>query len=132
MRFRKTVLAVAIAVAALCAVAGCGAPDGGATADGPQAIKLANVSYDPTRELYAAYNELFAEHCKAETGIDVTISQSHGGSGLQADSVIGGLAADVVTLALAHDITRIEQAGLIDDGWEGEFPQDSSPPMARR
>ncbi|MCM1266508.1 MAG: sulfate ABC transporter substrate-binding protein [Bacteroidales bacterium] len=91
------------------------------------AIELLNVSYDPTRELYAAYNELFCDYWKEKTGQDVTVTQSHGGSGSQARSVIEGNEADVVTLALAHDITAIEEAGLIEAGWEDEFDKDSSP-----
>ncbi len=67
-------------------------------------VKLLNVSYDPTRELYDQYNKAFAAHWKAETGQDVTIEQSHGGSGKQGRSVIDGLKADVVTLALGYDI----------------------------
>ena len=88
---------------------------------------LTNVSYDPTRELYAAYNQLFAEHYLAETGEEVELIQSHGGSGSQARSVIAGAEADVVTLALAHDITLIEEAGLIEPGWLSEFSDNSSP-----
>ena len=68
---------------------------------------LLNVSYDPTRELYAEYNQAFARHWKAKTGQEVTIKQSHGGSGKQARSVIDGIDADVVTLALAGDIVRM-------------------------
>ncbi|MBR5429587.1 MAG: sulfate ABC transporter substrate-binding protein [Firmicutes bacterium] len=88
---------------------------------------LTNVSYDPTRELYAAYNQLFADHYLAETGEEVELIQSHGGSGSQARSVIEGAEADVVTLALAHDITLIEEAGLIEPGWLTEFSENSSP-----
>ena len=90
-------------------------------------IELLNVSYDPTREFYAAYNELFREHWKETGGQDIKITQSHGGSGSQARSVIEGNEADVVTLALAHDVTAIEEAGLIESGWMGEFDLDSSP-----
>lgn len=90
-------------------------------------VTITNVSYDPTRELYAAYNELFIDHYKSETGTDVEIVQSHGGSGGQARSVVEGADADVVTLALAHDITLVEQAGLIESGWVDEFDRDSSP-----
>ncbi len=111
---------------------GCGAnnkADGGAApaagADG--AITITNVSYDPTRELYVAYNEAFAKHYEEETGKKVEIIQSHGGSGGQARSVVEGAEADVVTLALAHDITLVEQAGLIEPGWISEFERDSSP-----
>ena len=70
-------------------------------------IKLLNVSYDPTRELYTEYNAAFAKYWKAKSGDDVVVSQSHGGSGKQAQSVINGLEADVVTLALAYDIDAI-------------------------
>ncbi len=90
-------------------------------------IELLNVSYDPTREFYVAYNELFREHWKETGGQDIKITQSHGGSGSQARSVIEGNEADVVTLALAHDVTAIEEAGLIESGWLGEFDLDSSP-----
>lgn len=90
-------------------------------------IELLNVSYDPTREFYAAYNELFCDYWKGKSGQEVKITQSHGGSGAQARSVIEGNEADVVTLALAHDVTAIEEAGLIEDGWMGEFDLDSSP-----
>ena len=78
---------------------------------------LLNVSYDPTRELYQEFNAAFAEHWKQKTGEDVTIKQSHGGSGKQARAVIDGLEADVVTLALAYDIDAIaEQRRLLPDG----------------
>lgn len=97
------------------------------SATGNDTIELLNVSYDPTRELYASYNELFCKYWKEKTGQDVTVTQSHGGSGSQARSVIEGNEADVVTLALAHDITAIEEAGLIEGGWEDEFEKDSSP-----
>ena len=88
---------------------------------------ITNVSYDPTRELYAAYNELFSDYYKLKTGIDVEVVQSHGGSGSQARSVVEGADADVVTLALEHDISLVEQAGLIESGWLDEFDKDSSP-----
>src|SRR5262245_52568901 len=71
--------------------------------------ELLNVSYDPTREFYSEFNTLFAEHWKAQTGEDLTVKQSHGGSGKQARSVIDGLEADVVTLALAYDIDAIAE-----------------------
>ena len=88
---------------------------------------LTNVSYDPTRELYQNYNELFVDYYKTTYGGDIEVIQSHGGSGSQARSVIEGSEADVVTLALAHDITLIEQSGLIDSGWLDEFDLSSSP-----
>lgn len=90
-------------------------------------ISLLNVSYDPTRELYAAYNELFAEYYEEEYGAVIEVEQSHGGSGSQARSVIEGSEADVVTLALAHDITLIEEEGMIEEGWIDEFEGNSSP-----
>lgn len=90
-------------------------------------ITLTNVSYDPTRELYQAYNELFAQHWKELSGQDVEITQSHGGSGKQALQVANGLEADVVTLALEYDVKAVQDAGLIDEGWVQEFPDDSSP-----
>jgi sulfate/thiosulfate-binding protein len=89
---------------------------------------LLNVSYDPTRELYQAVNKAFAEKWKAETGETLTINQSHGGSGAQARSVIDGLEADVVTLALAYDIDAIAQkAKSIDPEWQKRLPNNSSP-----
>ncbi len=90
-------------------------------------VKLLNVSYDPTRELYADINDLFAQAYKASAGVDVAIEQSHGGSSKQARSVIDGLRADVVTLALGWDITAIERAGLIKPGWQTRLPDNASP-----
>lgn len=90
-------------------------------------VEITNVSYDPTRELYEAYNQLFAEHWKETTGQEVTFSQSHGGSGKQALEVANGLEADVVTLALEADVDAVKDAGLIEDGYTSEFPLDSSP-----
>jgi sulfate transport system substrate-binding protein len=92
-----------------------------------EAIEITNVSYDPTRELYEEFNAEFARYWKEKTGQDVTVTQSHGGSGSQARSVIEGNRADVVTLALAYDIGAIERAGLIKPGWQGEFPKNSAP-----
>lgn len=92
------------------------------------AISLLNVSYDPTRELYAEYNVAFAKHWKAKTGQDVTIKQSHGGSGKQARAVIDGLEADVVTLALAGDIDAIHKnGGWVSADWQKRLPLASSP-----
>lgn len=93
-----------------------------------QEVKLLNVSYDPTRELYQAINPAFAAQWKASTGQTVTISQSHGGSGKQARSVIDGLPADVVTLALAHDIDALAtQRQLLPPDWQKRLPKNSSP-----
>jgi sulfate/thiosulfate transport system substrate-binding protein len=91
-------------------------------------IKLLNVSYDPTRELYQEYNAAFAKHWKAKTGDDVVVAQSHGGSGKQAQSVINGLEADVVTLALAYDIDAISRQGnLLPADWQKRLPHNSTP-----
>lgn len=98
-----------------------------ATANKAANIELLNVSYDPTRELYVEYNQLFRDYWKEKTGQEITITQSHGGSGSQARSVIEGNEADVVTLALAHDVTAIEEAGLIESGWIDELEGASSP-----
>jgi len=88
---------------------------------------LLNVSYDPTRELYQEYNKAFATYYKAKSGQDVTVSQSHGGSGKQARAVIDGEEADVVTLALPIDIDAIAGKGLLDKDWSSKFPDNSSP-----
>lgn len=88
---------------------------------------LLNVSYDPTRELYEDFNAVFAEKWQADTGETLTINQSHGGSGSQARSVIDGLEADVVTLALAYDIDAIAKAGLIAEDWQTKLPNNSAP-----
>jgi sulfate transport system substrate-binding protein len=99
-----------------------------AVSAGAKDIKLLNVSYDPTRELYQDYNAAFAKYWKAKTGDDVAIAQSHGGSGKQAQSVINGLEADVVTLALAYDIDAIStQAKLLPADWQKRLPNDSTP-----
>ncbi|HEY3400039.1 MAG TPA: sulfate ABC transporter substrate-binding protein [Geothrix sp.] len=93
-----------------------------------QSLKLLNVSYDPTRELYQAINPAFAAQWKAKTGQTVSISQSHGGSGKQARSVIDGLPADVVTLALGHDIDALAaQRQLLPAAWQQRLPHNSSP-----
>ncbi len=111
---RTALLALALGAAAL----------GAAAKD----ITLLNVSYDPTRELYQDFNKAFAAHWKARTGDTVTIKQSHGGSGKQARSVIDGLDADVVTLALAYDIDELNaRAGLIPADWQKRLKHNSSP-----
>ncbi len=107
---------------------GCGSSSGEASeGEDSDVIELLNVSYDPTREFYEAYNELFSAYYEETYGLAVEVTQSHGGSGSQARSVIEGNEADVVTLALAHDITLIEQEGMIDEGWLDEFDNNSSP-----
>ncbi|OGR83594.1 MAG: ABC transporter permease [Elusimicrobia bacterium RIFCSPLOWO2_01_FULL_54_10] len=91
-------------------------------------VKLLNVSYDPTRELYQEFNAAFARHWKEKTGDVLTVQQSHGGSGKQARAVIDGLEADVVTLALAYDIDAIaERAKLLPADWQKKFPNNSAP-----
>ncbi|MFO0760687.1 MAG: sulfate ABC transporter substrate-binding protein [Byssovorax sp.] len=109
--------------ACLLLLAGCGK----SAASGSGSIELLNVSYDPTRELYEEVNQAFAKSYKAKTGQAVTIKQSHGGSGKQARSVIDGLPADVVTLALAYDIDQIAERGLLDRGWQARLPDNSTP-----
>jgi sulfate transport system substrate-binding protein len=90
-------------------------------------LVLLNVSYDPTRELYAAVNTAFAKQWEAKTGKKITIEQSHAGSGKQARAVIDGLEADVVTLALAYDVDAIVKAGLINPDWATRLPQRAAP-----
>lgn len=90
-------------------------------------IQLLNVSYDPTRELYEQYNKAFSAHWKQETGDNVIIRQSHGGSGKQATSVINGIDADVVTLALAWDVDAIAERGRINKAWIKRLPDNSAP-----
>lgn len=125
MSEKLCVLGVSAAILAG-ALAGCGSDNSAKNGD-DDTITLTNVSYDPTRELYAQYNEIFKTYYKEKTGKTIEITQSHGGSGSQARSVIEGNDADVVTLALAHDITLIEEAGMIEPGWIDEFEGNSAP-----
>ncbi|HWQ78071.1 MAG TPA: sulfate ABC transporter substrate-binding protein, partial [Anaerovoracaceae bacterium] len=113
---------------------GCGSKDstaaseeGVAQEEAPAKVSITNVSYDPTRELYEQYNKLFQDYWKQEKGQEVEITQSHGGSGKQARSVLEGNEADVVTLALEGDVDELRKAGLIDEGWVAELPDNSSP-----
>ena len=100
----------------------------GLTAQAQTPVSLLNVSYDPTRELYTEFNQAFARHWKARTGQDVTIKQSHGGSGKQARSIIDGLDADVATLALAGDTDALHTNGnLIPKDWQKRLPHNSTP-----
>ncbi|ACJ01207.1 sulfate ABC transporter substrate-binding protein [Rhodospirillum centenum] len=109
-------VALAVGIAAAAAVAQ------------PKSYEILNVSYDPTRELYKEFNKVFAERYKKETGATVTIKTSHGGSGKQARSVIDGLNADVVTLALAYDIDAIaEKTDLLPKDWQTRLPDNSTP-----
>jgi sulfate transport system substrate-binding protein len=109
-------IAAAVAIAALVPAHASAAP-----------AQLLNVSYDPTRELYEAVNAAFAKQWKAKTGQDVTVKQSHGGSGKQARAVVDGLEADVVTLALAYDVDALVKPGLVAPDWQKKLPQNASP-----
>jgi sulfate/thiosulfate-binding protein len=105
-------------------------PSSGTAREGMQDKKdvtLINVSYDPTRELYKDLSDKFTKYLQAKTGQRVTVNSSHGGSGAQARAVLGGLKADVVTLALASDIEALEDRGFIKAGWQARFPGNSSP-----
>jgi sulfate transport system substrate-binding protein len=105
-----------------------GASIGGCAPAGAQNVTLLNVSYDPTRELYQEYNAAFARYWKKKTGETVSFKQSHGGSGKQARSVIDGLEADVVTLALAYDIDALyENGALVPPDWQKRLPHNSAP-----
>lgn len=116
MKFKLTLTAFVNAVIAL------------AISFGAQAqTTLLNVSYDPTRELYQDYNKAFVKHWKEKTGESINIRQSHGGSGKQARSVIDGLDADVVTLALAYDIDALSEFKLIPSDWQKRLPNQSAP-----
>ena len=90
-------------------------------------IELLNVSYDPTRELYQEYNAAFAKFWKAKTGDEVTVQQSHGGSGKQARAILDGLEADVATLGLGYDIDILADKGLVGKEWQKSLPENSSP-----
>lgn len=129
---------ILLSVLTLALMASCGRSDSGSGKQGEaegakpntaseETVELQNVSYDPTRELYADYNKAFAAHWKETAGQNVTVKQSHGGSGKQARAVIDGLKADVVTLALAYDIDAIRKAGLIQEGWQTRFEHNSAP-----
>ncbi|MEY5097353.1 MAG: hypothetical protein RJA36_72 [Pseudomonadota bacterium] len=121
MQARRRWIQQALAAAAL-AAAGLGS----AQAQGK--VELLNVSYDPTRELYVEFNAAFARHWKSRTGQDVSVKQSHGGSGKQARSIIDGLDADVATLALAGDTDALHANGrLIPQDWQKRLPHNSSP-----
>ncbi len=120
-RLLRPALALAASAVALLAIH---APGGAA----PTArVELLNVSYDPTRELYRELNDVFAREHLAKTGTAVTVKMSHGGSGKQARSVIDGLQADVVTLALAYDVDALADRGLLKPGWQARLPHNSSP-----
>src|ERR1019366_6852183 len=117
-------LALTLPIFALGFLQSCASPAESA----PAAVRLLNVSYDPTRERYQEFNKAFAADWKQKTGQTVEIEQSHGGSGKQARSVIDGLQADVVTLGLAYDIDAIaDKAKIINAGWQQRLPDKSTP-----
>jgi len=118
---------LAIGLLLLSVAAACSRGSSEPSAAGDKEIKLLNVSYDPTRELYTAINAAFARQWEARTGQKVTIGQSHGGSGKQARAVIDGLEADVVTLGLAYDIDAIARAGLLHPDWGSRLPNHAAP-----
>lgn len=127
----RCVSVVAFAMTTLAVLAGCKSPSSpsasGAAGAGSD-VSLLNVSYDPTRELYADINTAFAAEWKKTGGGTVSIKQSHGGSGKQSRSVIDGLEADVVTLALAYDVDALhEHGGLVPADWQKRLPDNSAP-----
>jgi sulfate/thiosulfate-binding protein len=115
---------IAGAVFVTAALAAC---NGGSAERSVPPAEILNVSYDPTRELYAEVNAVFVKGYEARTGRKVTVKQSHGGAGAQARAVIDGLEASVVTLALAYDIDAIAASGLIASDWQKRLPQNSAP-----
>lgn len=126
MKKRKLFTSAAVVLSTFLLLSGCGEGDSEGSG-AKKSVELLNVSYDPTRELYQEYNKEFAKHWKEETGQKVTIKQSHGGSGSQARSVIDGLEADVVTLALAYDIDAIADQKLLNKDWINRFDDNSAP-----
>ena len=128
--YKKIIVLISILLIASFTLAGCGtaATEANNASTNTEPATLLNVSYDPTRELYQEYNAAFAKYWKEKEGQDVTIQQSHGGSGSQARTVIDGNEADVVTLALAYDIDSINsKAPLINKEWQKRLPQNSTP-----
>jgi sulfate/thiosulfate-binding protein len=123
MPFRMTISVLAVAAAL-----GCSKKSAAPTAGAPSPVTLLNVSYDPTREFYEAYDKAFAAKWKRETGQEVTFRQSHGGSGKQARAVLDGLEADVVTLGLGFDLDALAKAGgPVAPGWEKRLPDGAAP-----
>ena len=119
---------LALCLAVLAAAGGAGLAAARPAPAPARTVTLLNVSYDPTREFYREFNDSFAAAWKAKTGDEVTVEMSHGGSGKQARAVIDGLAADVVTLALAYDIDAISREGkLLPESWQSRLPSNSSP-----
>jgi sulfate/thiosulfate-binding protein len=122
--------AVSVSMLTVILASGCGGGSESTSAvsgTATRAVELLNVSYDPTRELYAEFDGAFSKYWREKTGQTVSVKQSHGGSGSQARAVIDGLEADVATLALAYDIDAIQQGGLMNAGWQQRLPQNSAP-----
>lgn len=117
-KMRKKLSGLLLVLVAAAVISGCGTT---------KRKYIINVSYDPTRELYEDYNQMFIKHWKEKTGEDIEIIQSHGGSGKQALEVSNGLQADVVTLALEQDIRAISDVGMIDEDFVNKFPEHSAP-----
>lgn len=124
---KRVIELILIGVIALSSLTGCVNSEQNADTPKSAPIELTNVSYDPTRELYAAYNKIFESYYEKNFGQKIIVTQSHGGSGKQALEVANGLEADVVTLALEGDVQVVADAGLIDEGFIKEFDVDSSP-----
>ncbi|CAN7143401.1 sulfate ABC transporter substrate-binding protein [Variovorax sp. LjRoot290] len=122
MSFRRDFIKLSLGAAAAASIALTALPSFA------QSVTLLNVSYDPTRELYVDYNKAFAKYWKGKTGQDVSIKQSHGGSGKQARSIIDGIDADVATLALAGDTDAlVKHGGLVKADWQKRLPHNSAP-----
>lgn len=132
---KKPILLSALSAVLLFGLTSCSGAGGDASTNGSSAsgtgakpaVELLNVSYDPTRELYDEFNKAFIKHWEAKENQKVTIKQSHGGSGSQGRSVIDGIQADVVTLALAYDIDAVAEKGLIETDWQKRLKDNSSP-----
>jgi sulfate transport system substrate-binding protein len=116
-----------VTILVMACLAACSKSSAGQGGSAGGAVQLLNASYDPTRELYEDINAAFATSWKTKTGQEVTIKQSHGGSGKQARSVIDGLQADVVTLALAYDVDALAPSGLVPATWQSRLPHNSAP-----
>jgi sulfate/thiosulfate-binding protein len=128
MNNRRNLMKITLAALAAAALAAAVALPAGKSIAQPAGVTLLNVSYDPTRELYVDFNQAFARYWKARTGQDVTIKQSHGGSGKQARSIIDGLDADVATLALAGDTDALVRNGnWLAADWQKKLPHNASP-----
>lgn len=124
MKAIRSLSLILLVIAVVGIFAGCGKQSSNGE---KKSVELLNVSYDPTRELYTKFNESFGKYWKEKTGQDVTIDQSHGGSGSQAQAVIGGLDADIVTLALGYDIDAISKQGIINSDWQSKLKDNSAP-----